>query len=199
MPNEIKEAIKDRKEIVRKYDARKKDLNIDREKVLKKLSAQPQRLQEEYDRFRVEEIKLNKAQSLELDEVWASWKRNHTPEQMDAVINKAMLRIREKLKVLTPYLVVLSVPFSSQKRQNELGEAMSKVCPHLVPLYQKAIPRLWTDKVKIQTTVPELMKGTEMSVLWFNMLKLMDEADHQVVKNEFIRSRLAKGALEFKS
>lgn len=90
-------------------------------------------------------MELDRALTGRLDEIWSPWRRDHSPEEVDGIAHESLLRIRQKLKDLTQYLVVIAVPFSSKRRQDELGEAMREKCLHLIPLYQKATPPFWTN------------------------------------------------------
>ncbi len=137
----------------------------------------------------------NREKAAKLDAIEAEWRRRKTPQDMDCILSRSLTPLRKALRAFTPSLILINVPFSSTRRQDAI-EATMRGNPALLALYQKAIPPIWQNKVKIQTLVQgELMRGTELSPLWLELADLMEVADRELINNEFTRSALAKDLL----
>lgn len=135
---------------------------------------------------------LNLAARQELDQVWINWRQNRTSAEIDQILSTAFNSMGDWIKLFTPSLVKIGVPFTSPQMQKVLGDLM-KGHDQLIRLYQGAIPPVWQNKVKIQLLINgELLQGTELSPLWLRMAQTLEVANSEVCKNEFIRSQLAK-------
>lgn len=149
--------------------------------------------QEEYDRIDRLIKQNDQTKMRRLDEAGKQWQQGKTLDQLDQILRDSLTPLKDALKGWTPHLIQINVPFSSKQRQQEIEKAMSQ---ELKALYQKAIPPIWQNKVKLQLLIEgELMKGTELSPLWLQQADLMEVAHQELMKNEFTRSSLAKKML----
>lgn len=124
-----------------------------------------------------------------LDEAEKVWRGNRTTEEMDEILESAIDHVNQWNEQLTQSLVLISAPLSSPYMQRKITKKMD---PDLAGLYQKAIPPFWQNKAKISILLKEILKGTELSPLWFKVTQALAGAEAELIKSEFIRSRLAK-------
>ncbi|PIS02180.1 MAG: hypothetical protein COT85_06505 [Chlamydiae bacterium CG10_big_fil_rev_8_21_14_0_10_42_34] len=191
-PKAMNALLDERSERRGQYELDKQGLISKRDRIAGNYKNQPDVLKEKLAKLSMREAELNQKYTSDLDAIWLQWKEGKTAKKIDKILNRTITAIQGQWKGFTQALTLISVPFSSAAKQAEIVNSIGGNT-ELLSLYQKAIPPIWQNKVKLQMMIQsELMRGTELSPLWLKFVDMGELADQELIKNEFIRSRLAK-------
>lgn len=137
-----------------------------------------------------EKKEIDTKREAEIDDLWLQWRGGKTPEEIEKLLYGTLAQMAGALNILTPSLVMLSIPLSSKRLTDSLTDALS---PELEALYNETAPKAFQNKVKVHDVVlGDVMGGTEPSELWLQAARCMEFGDNLTALSEFMRSRQAK-------
>ncbi len=140
-----------------------------------------------------EKKEIDLKREAEIDGLWLEWRGARTPEEIEMMIYGTLAQMAGALNILTPSLVMLSIPLSSKSLTDSLTDDLS---PELEAMYNETAPKAFQNKVKIHDVVlGDVMEGTEPSALWLQAARCMEIGDNLTAFSEFMRSRQAKERL----
>jgi hypothetical protein len=137
--------------------------------------------------FRFLEDEQNKAKEErtgDLEKMWSDWKKDKTPETIEAILGRCLDSVQASLK-LAPHIFELNL-FLNKKQEKIIGKIAKD--QSLLSLYNLAIPQIYILPVKIRDCLATLVQGTELTPFMSKLAGTRASASKIVAECEFRRS-----------